>query len=157
MKKTFYKSTIIILLSLMFSGCLLKNTDKTLEKQQVINADIAFSDMSKKDGMKKAFLYFADQNAVLLRQNSMPTEGYTKIAEHYSSLNDEGFDLTWKPLFAEISESGELGYTYGTFLFVPKTDSSAFSEGTYATVWKKQTDGSWKWVLDTGNDGLKKK
>jgi hypothetical protein len=28
-------------------------------------------------------------------------------------------------------------------------------EGTYCTVWKKDKDKKWKFVLDTGNEGLK--
>ena len=27
-------------------------------------------------------------------------------------------------------------------------------EGTYVTIWKKDADGNWKFVLDTGNQGL---
>jgi ketosteroid isomerase-like protein len=28
-------------------------------------------------------------------------------------------------------------------------------QGTYTTFWKKDKKGKWKFVLDTGNDGLK--
>jgi ketosteroid isomerase-like protein len=30
-------------------------------------------------------------------------------------------------------------------------------EGTYVTIWKKGQNGNWKFVLDTGNQGLGKK
>jgi ketosteroid isomerase-like protein len=26
--------------------------------------------------------------------------------------------------------------------------------GTYVSVWKKQKDGKWKFMLDTGNEGI---
>jgi ketosteroid isomerase-like protein len=28
------------------------------------------------------------------------------------------------------------------------------NKGTYLTIWEKQPDGSWKFVVDTGTQGL---
>jgi ketosteroid isomerase-like protein len=28
--------------------------------------------------------------------------------------------------------------------------------GTYISIWKKQSDGNWKFVLDSGNEGVGK-
>jgi ketosteroid isomerase-like protein len=33
-------------------------------------------------------------------------------------------------------------------------DSASTSKGTYVTIWRKQKDGKWKFVLDTGNQGV---
>jgi PleD family two-component response regulator len=33
------------------------------------------------------------------------------------------------------------------------SDNEKKSYGYYASIWKKQTDGSWKWVLDNGISG----
>jgi hypothetical protein len=30
-------------------------------------------------------------------------------------------------------------------------------KGTYVSIWKKDENGNWKWVLDTGNPGLEPK
>jgi ketosteroid isomerase-like protein len=52
-----------------------------------------------------------------------------------------------------------MGYTYG--IYTVEMDSPegtvVTKEGTYATIWKKDKDGNWKFVLDTGNQGLGKK
>jgi ketosteroid isomerase-like protein len=59
--------------------------------------------------------------------------------------------LNWEPVFAEVSNSGELGYTTGPYLL---KDHSATPEqtrhGYYFSVWKKQADGQWKVVIDCG-------
>jgi ketosteroid isomerase-like protein len=50
-----------------------------------------------------------------------------------------------------VSQSGDLGYTYGTYLM---KDGASEVRGTYVTVWRKRPDGRWKYVLDSGNQGL---
>ena len=61
--------------------------------------------------------------------------------------------LSWEPVYEKISESGELGYTYGIHSNLEKA-TGKISKGTYITIWKRQSDGSWKFVLDTGTQGL---
>lgn len=66
-----------------------------------------------------------------------------------------GMSLTWKPVKAEMAASGDLGYTYGTFEFRAKDKDGhpIVRYGKYATVWKRQKDGSWKVAMDMGNSG----
>jgi ketosteroid isomerase-like protein len=66
---------------------------------------------------------------------------------------DTSFILSWKPAFEKIAASGELGYTYGYYTRTIKS-TGVVSRGTYVTIWVKQKDGSWKFVLDAGTDGL---
>ena len=145
---------IFISLLLLTFSCQEKNKiDHEKEKQNVLNTDIEFSNFSEKEGMKKAFLRFADDEAVLLRSNSMPIEGKENIGKSFTKINDSLFSLTWKPFKGFISKSADLAYTYGSYTLTIKNDTSE-TKGTYLSIWKKQDDGSWKWVLDTGNEGL---
>ena len=59
--------------------------------------------------------------------------------------------LTWKPDGGEIATSGDLGFTYGIYKLEMK---DTVLKGTYVSIWKKQTDGKWKFVLDSGNEGI---
>ena len=68
---------------------------------------------------------------------------------------EAGVSLVWEPLTADIAESGDLGYTRGRFVLhtAPGADGSPPKgpfEGYYCSIWKKQADGSWKWVFDGG-------
>lgn len=53
--------------------------------------------------------------------------------------------LEWWPNFAGISRSGDLGFTTGGVAI------NGQRTGHYFTIWKKQTDGSWRWVYDGGS------
>ena len=69
-----------------------------------------------------------------------------------SSLGDTTRTLTWAPTSAEVSASGDLGYTIGRWERTWRTkDSTHVSRGSYVTIWRKQGDGSWKVILDIGN------
>ncbi len=55
---------------------------------------------------------------------------------------------------AEVSASGDLGYTFGGFAFKIKTKAGVDTTyyGDYITIWRKQPDGKWKFVFDGGTD-----
>jgi ketosteroid isomerase-like protein len=65
----------------------------------------------------------------------------------------EGTKLTWTPVRGDMSASGDLGYTYGNYVFTSKNKEgkTVSSYGKYMSVWKKQKDGKWKVVVDMGN------
>jgi len=117
------------------------------------DADIAFSDYSVEHGLQKAFIEFAHDSVVLLKPNRMPIVGKLGLIKSYEGKSDSGVVLTWNPENAVIAESGELGYTYGFWTFITQKDTS---RGTYLTVWKKNSNGQWKFIADTGNEGLGK-
>jgi ketosteroid isomerase-like protein len=143
---------IVILLSL---SCTDDKIDIEKERANVKNTDIEFSKLSKKEGMFKAFLTYADDEAVILKNNSMPITGKDKIGKSYTGKSDTSFMLTWSPLDVFISKSADLAYTFGTYTLEYRNDTLQ-TYGTYVTIWKKQPNGEWKWVLDTGNEGLGK-
>ena len=119
----------------------------------LLQTDRDFSAMSEKEGMFKAFLFYVAEDGVILRDNSFPSKGKETLKEHFSGKSDTSFVLSWDPLYEKISESGELGYTYGLHTSLDKA-TGEITRGTYITIWQKQTDRSWKFVLDTGTQGL---
>jgi ketosteroid isomerase-like protein len=144
MKKIF--STLLVLL--ISFGCN-KHTSIDMNKE-LIAIDREFSALSKEKGMNRAFLYYVAEDGVMLSPNKMPIVGKEKINALFQS-NDSDKEFTWEPLYADISESGELGYTYGTYTI---TTEGEIQKGTYVSIWKKDSGGKWKFVLDSGNDGL---
>jgi ketosteroid isomerase-like protein len=58
--------------------------------------------------------------------------------------------LEWAPEAAEISASGDLGYTYGPWRLTPPGSDKPVRFGHYFTVWQKQLDGTWKALADKG-------
>jgi ketosteroid isomerase-like protein len=142
----------VFIINLIFILSCSKST-KIPVKGVLLQTDRDFSAMSVKEGMFKAFLFYIAEDGVILQNNSFPSKGKDTLREHYSGKSDTDFILGWEPLFEKISEGGDLGYTYGIYTNTEKA-TGTISKGTYITIWQKQTDGNWKFVLDTGTEGL---
>lgn len=126
--------------------------DLVNEKISLLKADKAFSEMSVKEGMKAASLKFIDSNGVLLRPGRMPIVGADAV-DFIIAQDDASYTLNWQPKNAVVSSAADLGYTYGIYALHPKNVDTVLY-GTYLNIWKKQENGSWRFVLDTGNDGI---
>lgn len=131
-------------------------TNNTEEKLSLMEADRQFSEMSDKQGMKTAFLAFADENGILLRPNRMPVKGKPALDQYFGN-DPEQVKLVWEPLDADVAKAADMGYTYGTYKVKNLAADSILSEGTYVSIWKKDASGNWKYVLDSGNEGLQPK
>lgn len=149
MKRIYFVFTV---LSLIMLSC----QSKTLvSSNELLEADKDFSSYSMEHGTREAFLQFAADSAVMLRDNSLPVIGIMNIGKLFGPSNPNS-TLTWEPKYAKIAASGELGYTYGLYKSVViNGDSTSVSEGSYVSVWQKNNSGDWKWVLDCGTTGLK--
>lgn len=146
----------LFFISTVCFSCKQKESGKAInlvdEKMALLNEDRAFSDMSVKRGMKAAFIEYIDSNGVLLRGNHLPIIGANAI-DFLIAQNDTGFVMNWQPQFAAVSKAADMGYTYGVYALHP-TSMDTVLYGTYVSIWKKQEDGKWKFVLDSGNEGI---
>lgn len=154
-----YKLFLTVLLMTGFSSCVFTTqrekpaVDVAHEDalDAMVAADRAFSDSSAKFGMKKAFLDFVADDAVLLRPGYLPiVEG--DVIKFLTSQEDTSFVMTWTPKGGQLSKSNDLGYTYGVYEIKLKAKDTVLN-GTYVSIWQKQKNGDWKFVLDTGNPG----
>lgn len=122
--------------------------NKEMNKQEIINADIAMSDLAVKEGFFTALSKNASEDFVKLGEGSYPIISKAEFDKLFADKPGPK-TLTWKPEKANVSESGDLGYTWGYWKF-EMPDTTVY--GNYFTVWKRdQTDGSWKMELDGGN------
>jgi ketosteroid isomerase-like protein len=118
--------------------------------QAIIQTDLEFAKMASDSGIAQAFAFYAADSATILRRNSLPIIGREAIRALYS--DSTGATLRWAPFYADVAASNDLGYTLGKSQFVYKDSTGAekISYGMYVTIWKKQPDGVWKYVLDSG-------
>jgi len=145
---------LFTMLLLSFNSC--ETTDKHEQmKSELMKIDREFSNLSLEIGSHESFLAYIDDSCILLRPNRYPVVGREKIEEMYSKP-DTSFSLSWEPLNADISSSGDMGFTYGIYTIHMDSPEGekVKKEGTYVTIWKKNKAGQWKFVLDTGNQGL---
>ena len=148
---------IIISSALFFTlfANLYSQPDMQKEKNALKQVDIDFSNLSKEKGMKEAFLAYVAADGVLLRPFTYPVVGFDAVKKFLESESTD-FSLAWSPSYADVSVSGELGYTYGLYELTAKDENGKLQvhKGTYVSIWKKDAEGKWKFTLDTGNPGL---
>lgn len=143
------KYHFILYIVLIMSACQTDNTEEL--KQEVLSADRNFSKMASEKGVAEAFLYYADEKVIKPNSGQQPLVGKFALLEWYKN-NPVNYRLSWEPLKAEAS--GNLGYTFGGYTLTTKTldgKRDTIQYGNYVSIWKRKKDGSWRYVLDTGN------
>jgi hypothetical protein len=64
-------------------------------------------------------------------------------------LAKKAFSQTWETSFADVAQSGDLGYTYGSYEMKEASSSNGVTEkGYYARVWKSNDDNQWQVVME---------
>jgi ketosteroid isomerase-like protein len=117
--------------------------------QDMVKTEQAFSKMAEEKTAREAFMTFIADDGLLFRPGAV--NGKKWMIEHPVPPSDKRPLLAWQPSFAGMSASGDMGFTTGPWESKPdRTDPKPSAYGHFVTVWKKQTDGSWKWVVDLG-------
>ena len=125
-------------------------------KDALLQADIAWSRTVNADD-KEAFFGTLLSDVVLLAPHQPIAEGAEAASAAFQGMFGlPGFHLAWQPTSAEVSESGNMGFTIGTYelQFDGEDGKPVVDRGKYLTVWKKQADGSWKVAADMFNTNL---
>ncbi len=117
----------------------------------LMQADRDFARATAEKGLEGWMSFMAD-NAVLLR--AQPVVGKDAIRQTMAQgFSTPGLKLTWAPTSGQLFNGGDLGYTTGRYETRRQNANGdvMITHGTYLTVWRKQTDGSWKVVWDGGS------
>lgn len=119
------------------------------ELRTLVETERAFSRASEEKGIREAFSAFIADDGILFRPRAV--KGKEWLQQHPLPPSKTRPLLTWQPIFAAISQAGDLGYTMGPWQYKSDIkDAKASAFGNFMTIWKKQADGSWKFVLDLG-------
>lgn len=145
--KAFYFFTIFLLIAT--SACN-KLPEKKVVVDEIFQTEKAFEKMAADKGIAEAFYYYAADSAVIKRQNDTLIIGKENIGNYYRKGNYKNATVTWTPDFIDVSECRTMAYTYGKYIWkiIDEKGDSATYNGVFHTVWKKQADGSWKYMWD---------
>ena len=149
------KNLLVVLLavaSLASFGCA-KKVDVAAERDALMAADAAWAATLTANSVDGFVSYFTD-DAVVMPPHLPILVGIDAVrAWATESMALPGFSVVWTVNNADVSASGDMGYTLGTFVFsATMPDGSTITDpGKYTTIWKKQADGSWKVAVDTFN------
>ena len=117
--------------------------------ETMVATERAFAKTSEEKGTNAAFLAFLADDGILFRPRAV--KGKQWLTENPPPASDKRPWLKWEPSFAFMSQSGDMGYTFGPWEYRRDIkDAEAVAFGHFLTVWKKQSDGTWKFAVDLG-------
>jgi ketosteroid isomerase-like protein len=117
------------------------------ERNALLENDLSFSRLSEEKGAAQAFYEFLAPEAISLSAGEPSIRGRDAIKVHLAA-GPQGF-FTWQPQAADVAQSGDMGFTWGTAIFQSKgtEEKPGITYSKYVSVWKKQKNGGWKVVL----------
>jgi ketosteroid isomerase-like protein len=146
MRLLFVPLAILCLLPLM---ALAQKPQSPSALKQMVETEQAFSKSAEVKNTREAFMAFIADDGLLWRPRAV--NGKKWMNEHPVTPSDKRPLLAWQPMFAEMAQAGDLGYTTGPWEFKNDiNDTKPSGYGHFVTLWKKQADGSWKFVVDLG-------
>ena len=94
-------------------------------------------------GCAEDFLQFSPGAPLAVGRENLRNELETVV-------NTEGYEFSWEPTFARVSESQDMAYVYGTLLI---TTPDGEQPGKYVAIYEKR-DGQWQAVIDIPNSDV---
>jgi ketosteroid isomerase-like protein len=141
-----FKPLTVFTILVAITGLRAEDVDPEKAVRSLIDAELGYNKLTQEKNFAAASIQvFADDGVAFAPG---PVNG-----KKFWSKQTEPPILTWQPIFAAISRSGDLGYTTGPWeLRKAKDDPKPEAFGHYNTLWRKNADGVWKVVVDVGVD-----
>lgn len=112
----------------------------------MVAAERAFSKYSLERNTQDAFVRYMSQDGFLYRPKVVRAHAFLRARPM-----PPGLMLAWEPEYADVAGSGDLGYTTGEWISQRRDYPGAPPTfGQYATIWRRQADGSWKAEVNIG-------
>jgi ketosteroid isomerase-like protein len=135
----------VSLLLLSVSVTAQKESPRNENRRALVQMEHDFAKAAADNGTRAAFLEFLAEDGIIFQPGPVNGKKFWTARQPSKGL------LSWEPVFADVSRAGDLGYTTGPWEYRPNgaADKPA-AFGQYFTIWKKQSNNSWKAVLDRG-------
>ncbi|HJV19374.1 MAG TPA: hypothetical protein VJ552_05795 [Sediminibacterium sp.] len=128
-------------------SCFLLNSSSAQNADPVIDAERSFAAHALAHSAKSAFLQHMDSTAVIFaRGNALNAKRF------WSRMPESPLKLIWEPAIAAMNAAADFGFTTGPYWMKHNLSDTAavLGYGQYATVWKKNAAGEWKFLVDLG-------
>jgi len=150
------RAALVALLALASSLARAESVDLESAKRAIRIADLELA-KAVTDRSLQSFVAYVDDDAIFFGKDV--ARGKNAVSKAWLPFfTDRSLFLKWHPTQVEISSSGDLGYSIGEYERIGKDASGypATATGNYVSIWRKQSDGRWKVVLDIGTPGTPK-
>ncbi len=135
------KLNLIILAVTFSTNCLAQLSNGRVNS--LVAAENYFATIAMEKGIRESFLKVSDGETIVFRPDPV------RATDFYSSRSEDPGKLSWEPVVARISRSGDWGFTTGPYVYTDAKEGTE-SYGQYLSVWKMNRKGVWKLALDLG-------
>jgi ketosteroid isomerase-like protein len=140
---------LLILVAVAIAGTACVSKGEIEEEQAALMAVDA--EWAKSTASADTFASFVAPDGTIAVSGAPAIKGPAAIRAAFEPMmKAPGFALTWQATRAEVSASGDLGYTAGNYTLKTHTPSGipVTENGKFQTVWRK-IDGTWKVLEDS--------
>lgn len=137
---------IIIIIFAAFSNLFSQETDLKIHngRKEMIQTEYKFAEEVRNSSVRDGFLKFIADDGILFRPGPVNGKVFLENSKVQPGL------LLWYPAESFISSSCDLGVNTGPWEFKRTADEEASAFGQFLTVWEKQSEGTWKFLIDAG-------
>lgn len=112
--------------------------------EPVLRAELAFASLAEDKGIRRAFLTWLTEDAVVFSPRMTPRN------DQYGPEPGDAGHLAWYPEAMGIAASADLAWSLGPWTYSAKKGGPVLVHGHFLSVWRKQAGGGWKVVADIG-------
>jgi ketosteroid isomerase-like protein len=118
---------------------------------ELVNTERAFAKLAVERGVRESFIaYFADDGIGFAPH---PHKVKERLSNSPAPAAAPSLTLNWAPVYGDIAQAGDLGWNTGpTLIEDTSPEKKPARHGMFFSVWKKQSDGSWRVALDLGGE-----
>jgi len=117
-------------------------------ESSVRQADSAWSAAASSNDVNRMLSFYDAQAAFV--GTTPATVGLEQLRSLWTKyFTSPGYRLSWKADRVEVAASGDLAYSFGQWEQTTSVQGQPRTvRGIYVAVWRKQSDGSWKVLVD---------
>lgn len=144
---------VVLGMVLLLAGCVKTGVDKEAEKQKLMELSQQWAKVAQTGTIDSTLTYWAD-NAVMMPPGKPPLKGKQEIRKYLESTsNIPGFEISWEPVSAHISDDGSMAYMIerNKVAFTDSLGNRVVQHNKVTTVWRKNEEGNWENVVDMWN------
>ncbi len=150
----------VLVAPVLMNGCksspAISAQERTDIEQQIRQTDQDWAKTAAAHSVDGWVAYYAS-DAVVLPPNAKSMDDPASIRAFVGTLLTlPNLQLSWRDTKVVVADAGDMAYLYGTYALNANDSSGApiNDTGKIAEIWRKQTDGAWKCVLDTWSSDL---
>ncbi len=139
--------------TMLLGGCSEATVDHEAEAQKLMQLSRDWSAMVGAGDLEASIDLWAD-DALMLPPDMPVLSGKPAIREYVlGAASIPGFKISWEPVSAHVSKSGDMAYLIERNVIEMDSENGdkIVAHGKVVTVWRKDSGGQWKNVVDMWN------